>query len=131
MNEKLLLVEESPSLRGVLKKILQRRDYVLTTVESLKEAKEKLTEDDAHYDVLILVTEEEPELVEFARQSRKFQFIPVVMICGEETCKSKAQELKALFLQRPFGIYDFDTFIQSARELVKESDGTVLKISSF
>ena len=131
MNEKLLLVEESPSLRGVLKKILQRCDYALTTVESLKEAREKLTEDDASYDVLILVTEEEPELVEFTRQSGRFKFIPVIMISGEETHKSKARKLKALFLQRPFPLPNFDTFIESARELMKESDGTILQTSSF
>ncbi|MCH8050204.1 response regulator [Patescibacteria group bacterium] len=124
MNEKLLLVEESPYLRGILKDILQRRGYALTTVESLKETKAKLVESDASYDALVLVTEKKPELVEFVRKSRKFQFIPVIMISGEKAYKNAAKELKTLFLRRPFGIYDFDTFIESARELVEEFEYT-------
>ena len=133
MNEKLLVVEESPTLRVYFRKMLERqnRDYVLTIVESLKEAREKLTEDDASYDVLVLVTEEEPELVEFVRQSMRFKLIPVIMICREETHESKARKLKALFLQRPFPLHNFDIFIESARELMKESDGTILQTSSL
>jgi two-component system, chemotaxis family, chemotaxis protein CheY len=107
MNKTILVVDDSQSLRNLVKLILENEGFRILLAENGKEALEKMTSNE----IQLLVTDlhmpvmDGMELVRNVRKSEAYRYIPILILTTETNSqiKIKAKELGATgWITKPF-----------------------------
>jgi len=123
---KILVVDDERVMRDLFKRVLSLKGYLVTAVESGKEAIEKVKE--THFDIAFIdVVMPEMDGIETLRALKKIDpkvqaVISVVMMTGfavEEEIKEAMQEGALDYLYKPFDIVEIMTVIGKAERKAK------------
>jgi len=114
-NKRILLIEDTESLRDVLEKLLQKYGYHVISCKSAVEALEvirNVTPDVIVSDYNLDTFSNGVDLGRGIRQSMKLD-IPVIIISGIEENQSHANAYSFGFLRKPFEIQQLSRVIRS------------------
>ena len=115
---RILVADDDPAILRLIKAILEKEGFIVTTARDGKEAYKALQESTsitaAVFDV-VMPHIAGPELVRYMRTERRFMNIPVMMMTAEQDPKLSRDSFAAgavVFLPKPFTTAQLQTMLR-------------------